>query len=363
MLTEQLILPYLIERRVLSEKMVCAHAATVRQMPGRNCNYLVEFRCGAVFAKVATGPQSRINLAREDAIYTLFGIHVDRPVPYAIRRCDFDDEAGVLTLEGVRNARSTAREALPASFDALALGDRMGETLAWLHARFDLHMDRGLERSREPLLDVGPPGALTLGAPSLRAVQDMSAAALQLVEIVQSDSMLCDALAGIERTWRATTLVHNDVRFENWLCTRSVTAPPAVKLVDWELAGLGDPAWDLGCAFAEYVAAWLLSSPLGGGLSEAQVAALARWPLRDVRPCIAALWRAYVRERTLARSEAQQLLDESIRFLGVRLVHRAFERAQGLASIDAAVVCLVQLGANVLRRPGAAADELLRLRV
>ena len=48
------------------------------------------------------------------------------------------------------------------------------------------------------------------------------------------------ALAGLDRAWRPRTVVHGDVKFDNVL-----VAGGRLVLVDWELAGRGEPAWDL----------------------------------------------------------------------------------------------------------------------
>lgn len=55
------------------------------------------------------------------------------------------------------------------------------------------------------------------------------------------------------RQWRPGCLVHGDLRWANALLDRGRT-PPKVWLVDWELACVGDPAWDLGSVIADVAA-------------------------------------------------------------------------------------------------------------
>lgn len=86
-------------------------------------------------------------------------------------------------------------------------------------------------------------------------------AALELWRRVQADPkaaralerLLADEAAGHE------VLVHGDLRHANVILNRG-----RVAFVDWELAGRGDFARDLGMLLAEDVAGWL-----GGGLSQA----------------------------------------------------------------------------------------------
>lgn len=53
--------------------------------------------------------------------------------------------------------------------------------------------------------------------------------------------------------WRAKCLVHGDLRWSNVLVA-SGTGSSRVLLVDWELACLGDPAWDVGSVIADLIA-------------------------------------------------------------------------------------------------------------
>jgi hypothetical protein len=46
-------------------------------------------------------------------------------------------------------------------------------------------------------------------------------------------------------------LVNQDLKWDNIVLRQSLGGVRPV-LLDWELAGLGDPAWDLGCLLAEH---------------------------------------------------------------------------------------------------------------
>lgn len=78
--------------------------------------------------------------------------------------------------------------------------------------------------------------------------------AMELASAVVT-SVVAEVLGSMRDAWRSTHLVHGDLRWANCL----VDGAGGVVLVDWEYAGLGDPAWDLGCALAEHLA-W---GPLG----------------------------------------------------------------------------------------------------
>ena len=125
---------------------------------------------------------------------------------------------------------------------------------------------------------------------------------------------------------------------------RAARASTRVKLVDWEMAGWGDPAFDVGSALSDFASLALDAAPT-------PVAA---------RSGSAVFWRAYVRAAGLAAPAAAALLERSVRFAGARLVQSAFEHTQETTAMSARVGRLVALARELLVAPdGGAAGELL----
>lgn len=90
-------------------------------------------------------------------------------------------------------------------------------------------------------LSCDPPPVITL------------ARARQVALSLAGDTVLGPALTRARSLWQATCLVHGDVKWDNCLVDLTAT-PPVVRLIDWELSGLGDPAWDLAAAMASSIA-------------------------------------------------------------------------------------------------------------
>lgn len=67
-----------------------------------------------------------------------------------------------------------------------------------------------------------------------------------LVRLVQGEPRLNGWLRRLRSSWRAPCLTHGDIKLDNVLVAPTASAPFPVALVDWELAGLGDPSWDCG---------------------------------------------------------------------------------------------------------------------
>ncbi len=91
---------------------------------------------------------------------------------------------------------------------------------------------------------------------------------------VAADDVLGPALTRARRAWRPDCLVHGDVKWDNCLVEQAVDGPHVV-LIDWELSGLGDPAWDVAAALA---GSFALERSLGvPGDDERRALATAYW--------------------------------------------------------------------------------------
>jgi aminoglycoside phosphotransferase (APT) family kinase protein len=198
---------------------------------------------------------------------------------------------------------------------------------------------------------------LQLPEPSHDLVLELSAGAQELVARIQASESVCQRLEELSVANGDRGVVHADLRWENCL---ALPAPGArrrtrVLLVDWELAGHGDPAFDVGSVFAEYLRVWVGSVPIVEPVDPARLVAHARHPLASMRPAMHAFWSAY-------RSARSVPLRRVVELGAVRLLQTAVERAQGLSFPSAHVVTLVQLADNMLQQPDDAAVALLGLR-
>ena len=136
-------------------------------------------------------------------------------------------------------------------------------SLTYCRTKIDCHQRFYLYTSRSP-----------------KIFRDISNANIQLIKIVQSQKELCKTLDELHAGWnshkRYECLIHSDIKSDNFLTVESLNSPDSsshsssdmykkarhLKLIDWELARIGDPAWDTGCVFSDYLALWLFSLPI-----------------------------------------------------------------------------------------------------
>jgi hypothetical protein len=337
-------------------------ATTLTVLPGRNENVLVATPGGTTLL-VKQGAVASSHAAPGPAIEAAVLQHLSggqggETVP-AVR--SYDDERDVLVVETLPEAtdlwtRVEGTRRIPAAF-----GAQVGSALAWLHARPIEAAGAGV--GDLPRLDA--PFVFELPIPTIDRYVQMSAATVTLVRLLQSDPAIGALLNRLGSSWRRTALIHNDVKFENVLIPRGPAgAARRLQLIDFEMAGIGDPAWDLGAAFASHLVAWIRSMPveLDAPAGSADLAAAARLPIEATWPSVRALWGAYLgAQGGPAADRPGDLLARSVAFAGARTIQAAYELSQPVWLLDARAVLMAQVGANVVRDPSGAAATLLGL--
>jgi aminoglycoside phosphotransferase (APT) family kinase protein len=171
------------------------------------------------------------------------------------------------------------------------------------------------------------------------------------------------ALDALAREWRGDALVHGDMKWDNCVARGGDggDVPPELHVVDWELSGVGDSAWDVGSALHSYLCCWLLGLPLGAAASAGALLAANEYPVAAMHPAVRAFWRAYRDGRGLHGAHAAHFLRRSVLFAGARTVQTTWEYARTFTADTRYTHLLLQLAVNVLTRPEQAARVLLGL--
>lgn len=348
---------YLIARKLLNARAVVHGGLRVRD----------ESRLNRVFVVTADGQRSLVlkhaggdgqaRVSREAAVLERLWSLDDRSslarfLPPVVR---YDNAEGVLVLEATHDARDLASHHAGGRFSCV-LAREMGRALARLHAI-----------PPSAVSDLQSPPDLTwslrVHEPDLDSLLTSSGAAIELTRMIQASDELQTTLDELVASWTEDAVIHGDVRWDNCLAYRSNGSNrwTRAQLIDWELCGAGDPAWDIGSFLAEYMCAWLRSIPIADPLEPGRLLVHAVRPLRRMRPAMRAFWDAYVRQRSATAPESKDLLTEATRCAAVRLLTAALEEAQTLTELRPSMLHALAVSQNMLRRPRDAA-ELLGLR-
>ena len=342
--------PYLIARGLLRPRAIVAGDCDIRDVSRRHTNWEIHTGDGAGYLLKQAGTSERAaEIAHEAAVYRHLGAQgtdgLKRLVPALVT---YDATSGVLVLELVPDAvpfGDTPRAAV-----AVGPARSLGRALATLH-----EVD-----GMGTLQAVPPPSILRLPRLDLDLYRELSLGSLQLVRLLQQHPDFGWGLESLALAWQPLALVHYDLKWENVLVTRARwRRRPQLWIVDWEMAGMGDPCWDVGAIFGEYLRAWLASAPFAPGETPGAAIARAALPLPRIQPAIRAFWAAYL-AGSHPPDPATRLL-RATSYAAARLIQTTLEHAQTAVHLSGFALLALQVALNILQRPQEAAEQLLGL--
>jgi hypothetical protein len=361
MLTQLEAVPYLLQTQLVSADSFVNGDLAVEDASRRSRNFkVISEHAPSYLLKQGIGPDGSATISHEAAIYELFwsDTAADELRCYLPRFYKYDSREHLLVLEFLRNAQDVKEYHTHRKRFSTAIASAMGKALGTLHS---LMWREGKTSGDMEGLAYGPPWVLSLHHPAPRIFWHASSANVHIIKIIQQFPEFCALLDSLFAGWRIETFIHFDLRWDNWLVMESSDRrqKPGLKIVDWELAGRGDPCWDIGSVFSEYLSFWLLSIPVSGDIPPDRFPELARYPLSRMQPAIRSFWDAYVQRMNLDASRSHEWLLRSMKYAAARLVQTAFERMQIAMQLTGNTVCFLQLSLNILQQPEEAIVHLL----
>lgn len=272
-------------------------------------------------------------LNREALIYRLATALPGQP-PF-LPRCHLAEGAkGLLVLKAIEgptvHAYMQRRDAQPKT---AMVCQALGQALGSAHQRFS-----PLSRSVPPgipwtfhLFSPGP-AEFVWGHPHMR----------WLLEHLENRWHWQNHLANIRHQWCTQTLMHGDLKWDNCVLFRSATGP-MVCLIDWELAGWGDPAWDLACLVQELFAHHAHDDQ--------------ELPATSIH----LLWSSYCAATSLPWHSLEQLRRRIYAYVPVRMLQAALEEVRSFGPDEARVRRTLHLANTLLMVPATALPGLVAL--
>ncbi|MES3152185.1 phosphotransferase family protein [Sphingomonas faeni] len=350
---------YLTGKRLIDRAGIVDGGMVLTMSRSRNRFVMLKQRGGpSYFIKQAieTEPGTRETIAREAEVYRgAFGDDRLRPLRDLLPEFRlYDAEQGILISDLVPSSETLTAVHKRLGTCPVDLAARLGAALATYHA---IRFVEGAPQAA--LFPQQPPWILKLHDEADLSGMRRSPAASELVDILLAAPGAGALLRTLREGWRRDTLIHTDMRWENCLLAPK-SEPLATRrlyVIDWELADIGDAAWDVGSMLQSYLAFWIASMPAGS--DPAALFAGATVPLDDVRLATAAFWSAYIDASDAYQGEPHAFLARCIGMMAARMMVTAFERSAWSQVTDPTAILLAQTALNILADPDPVAAELL----
>ncbi len=346
---------YLLERGLLDYRAVVDGDVMVVEGARRHHNYSVIRRDGAgLFIKQMQPDQaySAQTLQKEAACYVMMEsdpalaeIHALMP-----RFRSYDPDRHILVVELIGGGENLTELHRRANAFPAEVAQRVGELLARYH---EVSSRELLPRANSAIFQGQPPWILSFHLMPRGSMQNLSAANGQFMAILQSYPDFGQALDRVRTGWRRNALIHGDMKFDNVVVRGD---DQSMHVVDWELADVGDSAWDVASILQAYLTWWIATLqqvPADGAGDGAQ------YPLESIQPAIRAFWEAYASSRRLGARDADAELERAVSYAGARMLQTVYESMAWAQSLTQHAVWQVQACMNILKEPRAAATDLL----
>jgi aminoglycoside phosphotransferase (APT) family kinase protein len=354
-LVEADVIPYLLQAGLIEPSAVRPGRVDVQDASRRNIVYRATSERGSTYVVKHSRNSGDPGLAREaDVVRRLRSAAAETGLRDVLPELvAYDDRDQVLVFQSPAGGRTMREHQARGRFSA-ALAGAAGRTLARLHS-----MPPEAVGQRPPGLD--PTWPLFWHRPRGQLLFEHSRAAFSLLRLVQESQALCEALDELRDSSQPVCVVHGDTRWENWIAlpARGSRRGTRILMVDWEMAGPGEPALDVGAFFGEYLATWVYSIPIVDSRDPGRMLRYAARPLDRMQPAIRQFWATYQTSGDRRAPECSFL--RAVRFAAVRLLQAAVEEADTSSELRGRTLCSMQLAVNILERPSEAAAHLLGL--
>lgn len=342
------IMQLLLHRELISHSELLYAEIEVTPLSGRNENLMVSVNKQGRFIVRHHSPDPDVLLPSAEAALLRF-IRNSVLSTHGVPNCLYSSDAEkCIVVEYIRDSENmrlywAGHQRLPKYHCK-----KLGQLLAKIHyAEIPGHYLSNWHPRRPAILKLREPHAVQY--------LDSSPGILQTIHILQQSKGLQQAFTRLHQDWKPTHLCHNDIRSENILLTRSAVnaAVTGLVLIDWELAGVGDPAWDIASVFSEYATYWIDTIPTASQFPSSQFSHWASFNIEHIQQMTIGFWNQYQQDAqiSLNKESLDNLLYRALNFVPVRLVQSAVERCQQKNAVDLSTGTILQLAENLVYQP------------
>lgn len=350
---------FLAERGLLQFESVVNGDFMVRDQTSRNRNLKVIRKNSPGFFIKQIGqrtPEYMQSMEREAACYRLAKQHPGfRALHSLLPEFHYFDSANyILVLELLSDGESLWSYHQRMGKFPLEMGKLQGEKLGLYHSGIKPNGNTGELKAFPHQI----PWILSVHETHPTYQGHLGGGNSQLIDILLQYPEFPSALAAIKAEWKYSALIHGDIKWENMMvCHNGNGASPELKIIDWEIADIGDECWDVGGVLQAYLSFWIFSLPL----TEATGPATAPFDTEGIKPAMAAFWLSYAAARNLHSNISRQMLVRCMTCAAARIIQTAYESSLMAPQLSKHALYKLQMSMNILRDPSGAVRDLMGL--
>jgi hypothetical protein len=289
-------------------------------------------------------------------------------VPYIPKYYDYDPTRHLLITELLADGVNIYEYRFTRGVYPPGAAAQIGTALATYHKGAGAEMKKG---DKAETLAKTMPWVLTLYDPQSPMVPTFGAASLAMLNFLRADPAFNFTLENLQKLWRYDSFIHGDIKWDNFIIyEQSETGDTfTLKIIDWELSGFGDAAWDAGSAFQAFLNFPILSLSSVPGQLPSDLAGLLAYAPREIRDSIREFWVGYITANPMEGTGAGEFINRVMQDAGARLLQTAFECTETLKNhpqehqyysdmLTAKAYCLARVALDIMKNPAASLGHL-----
>lgn len=178
-----------------------------------------------------------------------------------------------------------------------------------------------------------------------------------VINTIMAHQDMVNSLDQLRIEWQNSSLIHGDVKWVNFIFTPN-DPQSDLKLIDWEIANIGDPTWDIAGVFQSYLSSWVYSYN-NSSLQHQKFSGQEYISIPSVRTGIQSFWKKYAQLKHYSPEEEEAVLNKSMRMTAARLLQTAFESNVQQAQLLPNTLRILQLCQHLFNHPEKIISELL----
>ncbi|WP_299888734.1 aminoglycoside phosphotransferase family protein [uncultured Lacinutrix sp.] len=184
-------------------------------------------------------------------------------------------------------------------------------------------------------------------------------ASTAVISLIKENNQLQETLIGLAKKWQFTHLIHGDVKWVNFLISKDEQSQ---KLIDWELADIGDPIWDIAGLLQSYITAWLFGFDNNDPFNQSLPKDMEPYDIKHMKPSAKAFLFKYLELQNYPRESYNAFFIKTMQLTAARIIQTSVEGTTYSLKVEANNIRCVQLAFNIIKNPLQALSELFNIK-
>ena len=343
-LTKKNITHYLLDKGFLKGETLIKGDYILTQSMSRNCIFRIQHETfNGLFVKQLLNQDSTNSYLMQKDATSHYLMHesgvFNETITHIPKYYGYDPQHHILVTEYFANTKNVHELIYQEKKLSTVYAQKMAEILATFH--FDITQEVEKNASLQ-FFNKQLPWIL-----NMRTLQNSDPNNINnsVIAEIHKHVGLVEKIEKLAEKWNPYSLIHGDIKWMNFIVLEGGNE---LKLVDWEIADLGDPLWDVAGVFQSYFCSWILSYDNQNLQNHQQINGHEFLSLEKILTVVQLFWNTYSDKQKFTSEEKHEKLMITLSYMSVRMIQTAFENNMSQVQLYPNSVRIIQFCDHLL---------------